>query len=212
MESYYQKKYKEMIQEGSGKFFSDYVHRTMETQLPRDFYDVVLELGALNGFHKKFLKHRFNFYYETDILINNTTEIEKNYIKKHQDAENLVDFKDNSIDRVIATCLLSHLKDPEKCLKEIKRVINNNGHITLWVSNDPSILLRFFQIVFRRKSFKNNGLDYDSIQYREHISYFSRLNFLIYDVFKDFKIKRKELPFKKLWYQLNFVTIYQIHK
>lgn len=201
-----------MIQEGSGKFFSDYVHRTMETQLPRDYYDVVLELGSLNGFHKKFLKHRFNFYYETDILIKNNTEIEKNYIKKYQDAENLVDFKDNSIDRVIATCLLSHLKDPEKCLKEIKRVINNNGHVTLWVSNDPSILLRFFQIVFRRKSFKKNGLDYDSIQYREHISYFSRLNFLIYDVFKDFKIKRKELPFKKLWYQLNFVTIYQIYK
>ena len=59
------------------------------------------------------------------------------------------------------TCLLSHLKDPEKCLKEIKRVIKNNGHITLWVSNDPSILLRFFQIIFRRKRFKQNGLDYD---------------------------------------------------
>ena len=212
MKQYYEKNYEEMIQEGSGSFFFNYVHKTMEKNLTKNFYNVVLELGALNGFHKKFLKHKFNIYYETDILIEETTQIDKGYYKKFQDAENLIDFKDNSVDRVIATCLLSHLENPEKCLEEIKRVINNEGLVTLWVSNDPSILLRLFQVIFRKRAFKKNGLDYDSLQYRAHITYFSRLNFLIYDIFKDFKIIRKELPFKNLWYNFNFVTIYQIYK
>jgi phosphatidylethanolamine/phosphatidyl-N-methylethanolamine N-methyltransferase len=212
MKNYYKDHYQGLIQEGSGKFFSNYVHKIMEMNLPRNFYPKVLELGALNGLHKQYITHKFDVYYETDILIEGTTKISNNYIKKFQDAENLNEFKDDSIDRVIATCMLSHLKDPEVCLEEIKRILSNDGLVTLWVSNDPSILLRIFQNIFRKNDFKRSGLDYDSIQYREHLTYFTRLNFLIYDVFQDFKIQRKELPFRKFWYHLNFVSVYQIHK
>ena len=39
---------------------------------------------------------------------------------------NLCDFKDQSIDRVIATCLISHLKDPGH-ITRVKRVLTEKG-------------------------------------------------------------------------------------
>ena len=157
------------------------------------------------------MKHNYDIYYETDILTKGTEQVSKNYIRKFQDAENLEDFKENSIDRVLATCLISHLQDPEKSLLEIKRVIKKGGVVSLWVANDPSILLRMFQVIFRKRKFKKYGLDYDSLQFRQHINYYLRINYLINDVFGDCKIIKTQMPIKGLWYHFNLATIYQIH-
>lgn len=212
MENYFENEYLKLIQDGSSSLFNDFVHKQLEKNLNKDEYTNVLELGALNGYHKNFVKHSFNKYYETDILIKNNQEISKNHTRSFQDAENLSDFEDNSIDRVIATCLISHLKDPEKSLNEIKRVLNKGGCVSLWVANDPSILLRILQVLLRKPSFKKKGLDYDALQYRQHINYYTRINYLINDIFSEYKIKRKKLPFRIFSYHLNLVTIYQIYE
>ncbi len=209
--NYFDKQYSELIQEGTGGTFGKHIHKQLEKNLNTDFYEVVLELGALNGYHKQFVKHGYNIYYETDILIKETELINENYIRKFQDAENLSNIEDSSIDRLLATCLISHLRDPEKCLLEIKRVIKKGSVVSLWVANDPSILLRILQVVFRQRKFNRYGLDYDSLQFRQHINYFTRINYLINDVFGDCKIIKTQMPFKGLWYHLNLATVYQIH-
>jgi len=211
MNDYFNREYAELIQEGSGGIFNRYIHRQLETNLNKSFYNNVLELGSLNGYHKQFVNHKYNMYYETDILNKQTEKITNNYVRKYQDAENLIDFEDCSIDRVLATCLLSHLKDPEKCLLEIKRVIKRDGVISLWVANDPSILLRVLQVLFRKSKFKKLGLNYDSLQYRQHISYFTRIDYLINDIFSEFRIKKKSLPINNFWYHFNLATVYQIY-
>ena len=212
MSNYFNEQYSDLIQEGTGGSFNKLLHKKLEKNLNSDFYEVVLELGALNGYHKQFVKHGFKLYYETDILIDNDEKISNDHIRKFQDAENLCDFKDQSIDRVVATCLISHLKDPETSLQEIKRVLTEKGLVSLWVANDPSISLRALQIIFRKRKFKKNNLDYDALQFRQHINYFTRINFLIYDVFKEYKIIKTQMPIKGLWYHLNLATIYQIYK
>tara|TARA_B100000900_G_scaffold115679_1_gene97262 strand:- start:465 stop:1133 length:669 start_codon:yes stop_codon:yes gene_type:complete len=210
-DSYFDKQYSELIQEGTGGTFAKHIHKQLEKNLNADFYGIVLELGALNGYHKQFVQHGYSLYYETDILIKETELISKNYIRKFQDAENLSDIEDNSIDRVLATCMISHLLDPEKCLFEIKRVIKKGGVISLWVANDPSILLRILQIVVRKRKFNKHGLDYDSLQFRQHINYFTRINYLINDVFSDCKIIKTQMPLRGIWYHLNLAAVYQIH-
>ena len=211
MNNYFDEDYTELIQEGIGGGFNKLVQKQLEKNLNKDFYEVVLELGALNGYHKQFVKHNYDIYYETDILTKGTEQVSKNYIRKFQDAENLKDFKEHSVDRVLATCLISHLQDPEKCLLEIKRVIKKGGVVSLWVANDPSISLRILQVVFRKRKFKKHGLDYDSLQFRQHINYYLRINYLINDVFGDCKIIKTQMPIKGLWYHFNLATIYQIH-
>ena len=212
MNNYFNQQYSNLIQEGTGGSFNKLLHKKLEKNLNSDFYEVVLELGALNGYHKQFVKHGFKFYYETDIVIDNNEKISNDHIRKFQDAENLKDFSDNSVDRVIATCLVSHLNNPEKCLIEINRVLKKGGVASIWVANDPSFSLRALQIIFRKRKFKKNNLDYDALQFRQHINYFTRINFLLYDVFKEYKIIKSEMPFKGLWYHLNLATIYQIYK
>lgn len=210
MTNYFESQYSELIQDGAGESFNKLIHKKLEKNLNAQFYGVVLELGSLNGYHKQFVKHSYDIYYETDILIKETQHVSTNYIRKFQDAENLMNFSDNSVDRILATCLISHLKDPEQCLIEIKRVIKKGGIVSIWVANDPSILLRILQIFFRKRKFKKYGLDYDSLQFRQHISYYTRIDFLINDVFSDCNVKKTQMPFRRLWYHFNLVTIYQI--
>ena len=212
MNNYFDEQYTELIQEGVGGGFNKRIHKKLEKNLNSDFYGVVLEVGALNGYHKKFVKHGYDFYYETDILIKETERISENYTRKFQDAEHLNDFDDESVDRVLATCLISHMQDPEKCLMEIRRVIKKRGSVvSLWVANDPSLLLRMLQVIFRKRKFKKYGLDYDSLQFRQHINYYTRVDYLINDVFRNHRIIKTQMPIKGLSYHLNLATIYQIH-
>ena len=100
MNNYFNEEYTELIQEGVGGGFNNLVQKQLEKNLNKDFYEVVLELGALNGYHK---------------------------------------------------------------------------------------------------------------QFRQHINYFTRINYLINDVFSDCRIIKTQMPIKGLWYHLNLATIYQIH-
>lgn len=55
-------------------------------------------------------------------------------------------YKDSSFDYVLAIAVLHHLKNPEQAIKEISRVLKNNGeaYITIW----NKLQLRF---LFKRK-------------------------------------------------------------
>ena len=211
-DKFFLNEYEEIYLEGFSGKSKDAIHKIMEKPFKNRTFKKVLELGALSGYHKKFVEHNFDLYIESDILLKNDEVKAENYKLIYQDAENLKDFSDNSVDRVIATCLVSHLNNPEKCLIEINRVLKKGGVASIWVANDPSFSLRALQIIFRKRKFKKNNLDYDALQFRQHINYFTRINFLLYDVFKEYKIIKSEMPFKGLWYHLNLATIYQIYK
>ena len=204
--------YETIYLEGFSGKSKDTIHKIMERPFKNKSFKNVLELGALSGYHKKFVKHNYDLYIESDILIKSDQVKSENYKLIYQDAENLKDFSDNSIDRVIATCLVSHLNNPENCLLEIKRVLKKGGVASIWVANDPSIFLRIFQILFRRREFKKMNLDYDAVLYRLHINHFPQINYLIKAVFKGFTIKKNGIPFFFLNYNFNFATIFHIYK
>jgi ubiquinone/menaquinone biosynthesis C-methylase UbiE len=68
-------------------------------------------------------------------------------------AESL-NFPDAKFDRIIATCLVVHLKNIEKALLEWRRVLKPNGVITMYIALEPSIMLRLFWNLIKIKGKK----------------------------------------------------------
>jgi len=66
-------------------------------------------------------------------------------------------FPDQCFDRVIATCLIAHLKDPEVALTEWRRVLRKGGELTMYVPCELGFSLRLFRKLFLAPKAKRLG-------------------------------------------------------
>jgi phosphatidylethanolamine/phosphatidyl-N-methylethanolamine N-methyltransferase len=213
-DEYYAKYYNLVINENLNNLFGKFLqltHKTLERQIKvNSNYDKVLELGSGDGRHFKYVKHQYSTYFETDIRFFETENISKEYsgnnfkrMRMYQNAEDLIFFKSQEIDRIIATCLLIHLKDPKKALIEWKRVIKKRGGvINIYVPCEPGLLIRFARKFTTIKNAKKLGIDHAHFHYLEHKYSYIYLKFLIEDIFMDAKISWKNYPF--FWNSWNF--------
>jgi ubiquinone/menaquinone biosynthesis C-methylase UbiE len=128
-DNYYSKHYREILNIGAVGFVSNIVHKIMEPKPTTEIFNKVLEVGAGHGQHLKFVKHEYSKYFETDFRRENLPErsSDTKVISLEADATNLSAFTDSSIDRVIASCLIVHLGDPEAALLEWRRVCVGGG-------------------------------------------------------------------------------------
>lgn len=176
-------------------------------------------MGAGQGQHYQYVKQDYSEYLEIDLRPRHgaTTSGDALLGKRatarkflQSDCSNLPFLDNESVDRVIATCLLVHLADPEQALCEWRRIIKHQGRISLWVALEPGLLLRLLQKVSTKRKYAKYGYEYESIHYREHVQHYPRMRMLINEVFRDDKVKRLRFPFPRLWWHLNLVEIYQI--
>ncbi|HSX10022.1 MAG TPA: class I SAM-dependent methyltransferase [Candidatus Saccharimonadales bacterium] len=91
-------------------------------------------------------------------------------------------YRDNQFDLVICTEVLEHLEDPEKALKELKRITKK--YCVISVPNEPLFMFGNF---IRGKNFKRWGNDI------EHINHWSTNAFIKF-VSKEFKVKDVKTP------------------
>lgn len=195
---------------GVEKTVRNQIHKKIEQPFNESFVcDRLIEVGALFGSHRNFVKHNFIEYYETDILIHKNWV--QNFgkfklIRQKQNAVDLSSFKNGFFDRLISTCLLIHLEDPEAALNEWKRVVKKDGYISIWVQLEPSLLLRIIQKTIS----KNKNINFEEIHYLEHIHYYKRVDYLIRKVFKKNLIKKNYYPFNFLSWNFNTTAIYTI--
>ncbi len=56
------------------------------------------------------------------------------------DIENMSDFEDNKFDFIICSHVLEHVKNPDKALKELYRILRPNGKAILMVPVNPNII------------------------------------------------------------------------
>jgi phosphatidylethanolamine/phosphatidyl-N-methylethanolamine N-methyltransferase len=117
-------------------------------------YPIVLELGAGNSNHIKFVKHRFDTYLLSDVrkikndeipearsgVIPNRPGIYKSII----DAK-ILPYPNESVDRIVSGCLLLHIEDPLNALEEWLRVLKAGGVIDTFIPNDQSLLVRLYR-------------------------------------------------------------------
>ena len=210
-DDYYSKHYEEILNSGSVGFASDIIHKLLEPNSSEGF-DTVLEVGAGHGQHLKFVKHAYLQYFETDFRKENlpTRLPGSNVVSMESDATKLTNFKNETINRVIATCLIVHLTQPDAALLEWRRVCKRGGLISIYVACEPGLLLRFLRKFTTVRKAKKRGLDHLRFHYREHITFFSRIDMLIGEVFENDKINKKYWPFGIPFWNLNLGVVYQI--
>ena len=156
---------------GLGKKAVASTHRYMEREVRTLHFRRVLELGGGNGEHLNYVLHGFDSYTLIDLR---QAELEDRYERDPRiisivaNAENLP-VVDHSIDRVIVTCLLHHVDHPEIVLKEIDRVLKDDGTATIFLSCNPGLVVRFLRRLTTERTAEKLGFKgYDLMNARDH--------------------------------------------
>ncbi len=201
-----------------GKLYS-FVHKSLEKPFSTNGdYPMILELGAGNGEHFSFVKCKYDLYVLTDI-VGPSVGIEKilqsglpaKFLQV--DAHDLEVFQDNHFDRIIVTCLIVHLSDPVRALKEWRRVLKPGATLTLYVAPEPGWLIRVVRrLIFWPKARKMGNESPEFSAYQEHRTHYFTVHSSIKHTFRGDLIVHKRFPTKLLSWNLSFFDTYQITK
>ena len=135
--------------------------------------DKILEIGSGRGEHLIFVRDNFSEYFMTDLTdwglkeISLITESDERIKFMKQNIENL-DFSNNFFDRVIASCVISHVDEPYQAMMELKRVVKNGGTISFLISADPGILLRSVRALMTKPKMKKLAHPYSLVNAISH--------------------------------------------
>ena len=173
----------------------------------------ILEVGGNLGEHSKFVTHEYESYLVTDKRLVNAKPINKLVNFEVANVEELP-YQDSSFDRVLSTCLLHHLEDPEKGWLEMRRVVKTGGLISLTLPCDPGVLYRIGKTIGPYKTMKRNHncVSPKYLHYVQHRNHFSGLETKIDQVFKNDRVASKNYPFLLPFWNINLFRIYQIRK
>jgi ubiquinone/menaquinone biosynthesis C-methylase UbiE len=177
IENYYSNHYEKVCNKGLVGFASRLVHWSLENYpyASRSRFhnaDEILEIGAGHGQHLPFVKGTYRSYLQSDLrpenLRDQSSEYPNSKIEEISiDAENLP-YETAKFDRIIVTCVLMHLQNPEKALLEWKRVCKPGGRITLYIPCETGLLLRISQILTTRRKQTKLGYKADYLHFQEH--------------------------------------------
>jgi len=188
-------------------------HKAMERPWDnRSNFETVLEVGAGPGVHLPFVRHRYKHYIQADIRrfeqVNNVDD--SRALSHLADAQNLP-YANDSFDRLIASCLLLHLRDPEKALVEWRRVTRDCGVITVLVPTEPGLMLRLSRKMLTEPKSRRFGFaGYQLFNARDHRNHFHGLRQQIRHVFRHDRIQENRFPFRVPSWNLNLYFVFQI--
>lgn len=217
MEFYAENQYKALFYSGSDPTSraAKIIQESIERNLPREFYSKVLEIGGGEGFHVENVKHGYDEYHLTDIELRDLTDYASALKDRGQlyyyavDAHSL-QFENSSFDRIIFMCVLHHIARVEEALKEARRVVNNEGLVSIYLPCDPGAFYRFIRSIFISRKVKRLKINYKYLNALDHIGHFSAIDTLIRHVFAQDSIRIRKFPFPKLGWNFNIYNVYQI--
>lgn len=173
----------------------------------------MLEVGSGNGEHLDFVKHGFDEYVMIDLrktLLNSKWGAD-NRVRTLEGNAEFMPFEAGEFDRVISTCLLHHVDNPELVLNEINRVLSENGVATLFLSCDPGLAVRTLRRVTVAKSARKKGFQgYNLMIAREHRNHFGSLLEMAKFAFRNREIQVSYYPFGLKSWNLNGYAILTI--
>jgi len=212
-EEYFSEAYQDVMYTGVIGIYSRLVHCLMDRPFKDSRTPIVLEVGAGAGQHAPYTSTDFDTYYQSDIsatLVNQQSPGDPRVVPIVANAEDLADFEDNSVDRVVATCLLAHLDKPEQALKEWRRVVKPGGSISVYLPSEPGILLRFLRHAAVAPKSKRHGQDHLAVVYRDHRNHYPGMKQMIRTVFGRDKVVRRRFPTRWLGWNLSLFEIVHI--
>lgn len=223
-DDYYAKYYEDVTNKGAVGIVSKFVHYSLENwPYSKIFHKEILlsegntdyqilEVGAGHGQHAKYVKTKFMTYLQTDFRPELIKEQNIKNVVTVRDSINAeaLPYEDETFDRVIATCLLIHLKEPELALMEWMRVLKKRGGLSVYIPNEPGLLLRFLQAISTRRKQKKLGIPATYLHYKEHPYSYPYLISIVKENFEEFYIRK--FPFVFGPWDLNIWTVVTIKK
>ena len=219
-DEYYRDFYTKVLSSSKVGFFARITHKSLEAgikfrEIQNNFK--ILEIGAGHGEHRRYVKHNYSEYWETDIRVNpildKYSKENKDYRVKvmELDANNLDSIPTQFFDRIILTCVLVHLENPIQTLQELKRIVRKGGTISMYIPCEPGILLRLARYVTTVQVAKKLGVDHLHFHYLEHKFHYLYIKYAIKEVFPRHKVKRIRWPFPFLSWDCNLWEVVQIY-
>ena len=193
-------------------FYSRLVHRLIDRPFQGQTTRIMLEVGAGAGQHAQHVSTVFETYYQTDAnaeLIGQQHPMDARVIPLVANAEDLSTFDTDSVDRLVATCLLAHLDHPEQALAEWRRVVKPGGSISIYLPAEPGMLLRFLRHAAVAPKSRRLGQDHLSIVYRDHRNHYPGMRQMIRLAFPQDEIRRRRFPTR--WLGWNFSLFEIVH-
>lgn len=162
----------------SGSFAARKIHKLIESGRPGVQYSKCLEIGTNNSSHLPFVKHSWSEYTLLDLRPKADTQSDRYMtlpgVRFIQADVHSLPFEDDSVDRVISTCLFHHLEDPLKAMKELNRVVRPSGVIDIFLPSDPGLAYRVVRFLTTSIKARKHGVLLESkylnaIEHRNHI-------------------------------------------
>ena len=191
----------------------NYCHKQLEKiDLPEKI-PIVLEIGAGDSPHIKYLKHDYDEYHiieTSDYALENYDENSK-IIKKKYDGK-IIPYPDEKFDRIIISHCLEHIPSPENFLIQMMNKLKKGGILSLSLPTDPGLLFRLGRIYLKifsiKKNYKISREEFDYMNATEHInSIFGLYSIIKYNYGNS--LKESYLPFKVKSFDLNL--FYNVH-
>jgi SAM-dependent methyltransferase len=191
-----------------------YAHRAMERPYRKDdkFQDVI-EVGAGTGNHFGFVRHAFMQYTLTDLREVSVEKAKASFSNDPRVTCSIADaldlpFVNGSFDRLIATCLLIHLPQPERALIEWRRVVRTNGVLTIYVPNEGALTHLTRRFTSTRMVNRSGFHGYDLLQARDHPNRSDALDLLIAHTFRKDRLIRGGWPVHSSPLACRLFTVY----
>lgn len=198
---WYREQYSQQTYSGVAGGIQRWMHRSIERGYSRETrFDAVLEVGGNRGEHLSYVQHSFGSYILSDVrpplegLLHLPTPpgVEFQVV----DVQSMP-FRDGEFDRVLNTCLLHHVPDPELALNEMRRVLRPGGTTDIFLSGDPGALFRLGRSLgpIRRANLQGLKRVKRLVDARDHRNHCGGLRRLIQHVFRHDHVEVRSYPF-----------------
>ena len=185
-------------------------HRVLEelVEPPATSFPIVLEVGVGTGEHLQYVKHAFGKYVMLDRSQDMLDIARDRYAGDNRNLEyrvgevSCLPFKEQSVDRVIATHVLEHVYKPHEVLREWERVLKPGGALSILIPTDPGVAWRIGRAIGTRRTVMQMGIPYDYFMALEHVNPINNLVALLEYYWPT--AKRAWWPFKVSSMDLNF--------
>ena len=206
-------KYNSHAYSGLMGFFMNHCHKHLEKfDFPKNI-SKVLEIGAGDAPHYKFIKHDYEEYHildTSDVILENYKDNSKVVAKKY-DGQKLP-YENNIFDRIIISHCLEHIYYPEKFLSNVMDKLKVGGVLSISLPTDPGVLFRIGRLYLKLFSIKNKykitSTEFDYMNATEHVNSIFGLSSIIKYNYADC-LSEYYLPFKIKFFDLNL--FYNVH-
>ena len=173
----------------------------------------VLEIGAGNKPHYKFLKHDYDEYHiieTSDVKIDDLNQNPKVFTKNYDGKK--IPFENFFFDRIIISHCLEHIYYPEEFLDETMSKLKDGGILSISLPTDPGLLFRLGRLFMRffsiKKTYEISPIEYDYMIATEHVNSIFNLHSIIKHNYSNLA-KETYLPFRIKSFDLNL--FYNVH-